>query len=167
MGTEENFQIRNDNKQSTEALNEKIGKLKQTGQKLQESKANATIEYESQVEQYQNEAEKFKKKYQNCMSQLRDNLLPKLLEAEAEYEEVTADYKQQIVKLKSANKASMNAMATNKVDTIQNAAKTIQELRESVAALSKQCEMLTRNNKELNSGTAWRFNFKLDWTKKA
>merc|ERR1712228_195716 len=145
--------LERERKQSTEVLNEKIGKLKQTVQELQASKANATIEHESHVQAYQNEIAKFKKKHQesekvrkSSISALHDNLFSKLLEAEAEHEEVTADYKQQIGKLQKANKAfegSMNAMAINKVDTIQNAAKTIQELRESVAALSKQCEMLT------------------------
>merc|ERR1712228_470382 len=157
--------LERERKQSTEVLNEKIGKLKQTVQELQASKANATIEHESHVQAYQNEIAKFKKKHQesekvrkSSISALHDNLFSKLLEAEAEHEEVTADYKQQIGKLQKANKAfegSMNAMAINKVDTIQNTAKTIQELRESVAALSKQCEMLTRKNKELDSRTAW------------
>jgi len=157
--------LERERKQSTEVYNEQIGKLKQTVQELQASKVNATIEHESHIEAYQNEIEKFKKKHfesekvrKSSISALHDNLFSKLLEAEAEHEEVTANYKQQIGKLQKANKAfegSMNEMAINKVDTIQNAAKTIQELRESVAALSKQCQILTQRNKALNSRSAW------------
>jgi len=157
--------LERERKQSTEVYNEQIGKLKQTVQELQASKVNATIEHESHIEAYQNEIEKFKKKHfesekvrKSSISALHDNLFSKLLEAEAEHEEVTANYKQQIGKLQKANKAfegSMNEMAINKVDTIQNAAKTIQELRESVAALSKQCQILKQKNKALNSRSAW------------
>merc|ERR1712087_434682 len=157
--------LERERKQSTEVLNEKIGKLKQTVEELEASKKTQVTEHESHVEQYKNEISKFRKKRQESerirkksVSDLHDNLFAKLLKAEADHKENTADLKQQIGKLQRANKAfegSMNAMVIHKVESIQCAAETIQVLRESVAALSKQCEMLTRKNEALNSRTAW------------
>merc|ERR1712176_27001 len=146
-------------------LDDKIGKLQQTVEELQASKAHLTTQHDSHIQQYKDEIDKFKKKHQesekirkSSISTLHDSLFAKLLESEAEHEEAAADYKQQIGKLQKANKAfqgSMSAMVSNKVDSIANAAKTIQELREPVAALSRQCERLTQKNEELKSRTAW------------
>jgi len=151
--------LERDRKQSVE----QVKTLKKTVEQLQSAKQAETSKHETQIQQFQAEIQKFKKKYQesdkirkDSISTLHDNLFAKLLEAEAEHEEMVADYKQQIGKLQKANKAfetSMNAMATTKVDTIQQLDGTIQELRESVSALSKQVEILKRKNNELENRT--------------
>merc|ERR1712130_1038637 len=101
-------------------------------------------EHESHIEAYQNEIEKFKKKHfesekvrKSSISALHDNLFSKLLEAEAEHEEVTANYKQQIGKLQKANKAfegSMNEMAiklNKELDALKNENKDFEKDQEA------------------------------------
>merc|ERR1712087_353105 len=95
--------LERERKQSTEVMNEKIGKLKQTVEELEASKKTQVTEHESHVEQYKNEISKFRKKHQESerirkksVSDLHDNLFAKLLKAEADHEENTADLKQQI-----------------------------------------------------------------------
>jgi len=146
---------------------DQVGSLRQTVEDLKASKKAETSDHETQIEIYKTEINKFKKKYQesdrirkDSISTLHDNLFAKLLEAEAEHEEMVADYKQQIGKLQKANKAfetSMNAMATTKVNTIQRLANTVQELRESVTVLSKQIDILKCKNQELESRTTVQF----------
>merc|ERR1712066_476143 len=135
------------------------------GKTTKASQKEEIAKHESHVEQYKTEIEKFKKKHQESekvrrqsISDLHDNLLAKLVEAEADHEEVLAEHKQTIGKLLNENKelsATKDAMEISKLDTLKTAANTIQELRESVAALSKKCQMLTQKNRELSSRTAW------------
>ena len=156
--------LEKERKQSTEVLNSEIDKLKQTVQELQASKKTEKTEHESHIKMYQNEIDKFQAKHieqerirKNSVAELHDSLFARLLEAEADYEDKANELKEQIEKLEKENKAhdeGMNAMEMNKLDTIANTSKTIQELRESVAALSKQCEILTKKNEELKSRTA-------------
>eukprot|EP00483_Globobulimina_turgida_P004369 UN04378 len=138
-------------------------RLTQTVEELQASKKADTNMYETQASQFKSEIAKFKKKYQesdrirkDSISTLHDNLFAKLLEAEAEHEEMVADYKQQIGRLQKSNKALeivMTAMAKTKVDTIGSLANTVQELRESVTALSTQVDILKNKNNRLESRT--------------
>ena len=110
------------------------------------------------------EINKFKKKYQesdkirkDSISTLHDNLFAKLLEAEAEHEEMIANFKQEIGTLREQNKdyqTSINIMANTKVETIETLAKTVQELRNTVSALSKQVEQLKNRNQILANRTA-------------
>eukprot|EP01084_Bolivina_argentea_P312982 541911_1 len=141
-----------------------VDHLQKTVDELRQAKQADSSVHESQIEQFQSEIAKFKKKYQesdrirkDSISTLHDNLFAKLLEAEAEHEEMVADYKQQIGRLTKANKAfeqSMTAMATTKVDTISKLENTIQKLRKTIAALSTQCERLSNRMNRLENRTA-------------
>jgi len=84
-------------------------------------------------------------------------LLGKLLEAEADHAEVTRDFEQQIGELKVAKvtvEKTIEVVAINKVDSMQKAANSIQELRETIDALAKQYAVLTRKYDELTSRSA-------------
>eukprot|EP00484_Ammonia_sp_Unknown_P016924 CAMPEP_0197045870 /NCGR_PEP_ID=MMETSP1384-20130603/21656_1 /TAXON_ID=29189 /ORGANISM="Ammonia sp." /LENGTH=1661 /DNA_ID=CAMNT_0042477547 /DNA_START=48 /DNA_END=5034 /DNA_ORIENTATION=- len=140
---------------------EQVTMLKQTVEKLKKTKEAQETQHEEHVEHFKQEIAKFKKKYQesdkirkDSISTLHDNLFAKLLEAEAEHEEMVADYKQQISSLTQTNKSyqtTMSAMAQTKIDTVKSLSATIQELRDSVAALSKQVDILMRKNEELEA----------------
>ena len=141
-----------------------IGKLKQNVQELQASNEHQTTEHLSVIEQYQNEIAAFKQNHKeqerirrSSVAALHDNLLNKLLEAEADHAEATRDYEIQIGELKTANttvEKKMNVIAVHKVHSIKNAANSIQELRESIITLSKQYQILTHKYEELTSRTA-------------
>jgi len=145
--------------QSTEQMNTLNEKIKE----LTEHKINIHDKHQSQIQQFQTEINKFKKKHQeserirkDSISTLHDNLFAKLLEAEAEHEEMVADYKQQIGKLQKANKAfeqTLNVMASTKVDTVQTLANTVQELRNNINSLSKQIDVLKDKNNQLQNRT--------------
>ena len=144
--------------------NVQIEKLKQSLEEVQASKATQSNEHASVIEQYKMEIEQFKRKHQeqerirrSSISALHDNLLGKLLEAEADHAEIARDYQEQIGELKVVNvtvEKTMNVMAAHKVDSIKNAAISIQELRESLNALSKQYHELLLKHEELTSRSA-------------
>ena len=82
---------------------EEIDSLQQTVRQLQ-------AEHEAHIQQYKNEVAEFKKKHQEqerirraSVAELHENLVAKLNEAEAEHDEISADYKRIIAKLQKAN----------------------------------------------------------------
>merc|ERR1712228_660326 len=95
---------------------EEIDTLTQTVRALQ-------AEHESHIQQYKNEVAEFKKKHKesekirrSSVAALHDNLFAKLSEAEAEHEEISADYKQIIGKLQKANTAYAKQLLVNNVE---------------------------------------------------
>merc|ERR1712217_783516 len=100
------------------------------------------------------ESERIRK---DSISTLHENLFSKLLEAEAEREEMVGDYKKSIEDLQRQNQelqTTMNAMGTQKVETVITLESTMQTLRCNVAALSKQNRQLQSRVDELESRTA-------------
>eukprot|EP01084_Bolivina_argentea_P023786 44430_1 len=138
-------------------------RYKKQVQQLQNAQSNDT-EYETQIDGLKFEISKFKKKHQesekirkDSISTLHDNLFAKLLEAEAEHEEMVADYNKRIAKLQKSNKMiqdAVNEMSATKINTIAQLANTVQELRETVTNLSKTIDILTNQNKQLRDKTA-------------
>merc|ERR1712228_225226 len=95
---------------------EEIDTLTQTVRELQ-------AEHGSHIQQYKNEVAEFKKKHKesekirrSSVAALHDNLFAKLSEAEAEHDEISANYKQIIGKLQKANTAYAKQLLVNNVE---------------------------------------------------
>merc|ERR1712087_1064367 len=116
------------------------------------SKTAEISQYSAQMDSAKSEIERFRQKHQeservrkHSISTLHDNLFAKLLEAEAEHEEMVNDYKARIDRLEVAcetHKESMSVMANQKVDTIRQLDGTISELRQNLSAEAEKVRLL-------------------------
>jgi len=110
-----------------------------------QSKSEEISQYNSQMESAKKEIERFRNKHQeservrkHSISTLHDNLFAKLLEAEAEHEEMVQQYKEQIERLEGENAS----MATKKVDMVIRLDETVDTLRKSLKDQAKNVRML-------------------------
>jgi len=141
-----------------------VHSLKAKVVELESSSTSKISAYESQMENAKNQINKFKKKHEeserirrDSISTLHENLFSKLLEAEAEHEEMVGDYKQRIQDLMTQSQqlqTVINSMGLQKVDTVIVLESTIQQLRADMSALSKQNAQLVARLNELESRTA-------------
>merc|ERR1712087_82164 len=109
------------------------------------SKTAEISQYNSQMESAKKDIERFRNKHQeservrkHSISTLHDNLFAKLLEAEAEHEEMVQQYKDQIERLEAANEA----IATQKVDTVRLLDGTVSRLRKGLGAQAENVRVL-------------------------
>ena len=157
---EENVALRRERTRTVEQVHSLEAKVAE----LESSNTTQITGYESQMEMAKLKISEFKQKHEeserirkDSISTLHENLFSKLLEAEAEHEEMVGDYKQNIQDLQGQNQqlqTLINAMGTQKVETVVTLESMMQQLRTNVAALSKQNEHLQGRVEELESRSA-------------
>merc|ERR1719216_364451 len=138
---------------------EHVHSLKKKVEELESVKNTEITAYESQIENAKLQIDKFKRKHEeserirkDSISTLHENLFSKLLEAEAEHEEMVGDYKKSIEDLQGRNhdlQTTIKAMGMQKVETVVSLEGMMQQLRENVLALSKQNQHLQSRMRQI------------------